>query len=135
MLSFIYYIYPDIRAFRQYHRLQSSGRTAHLRVTGDISTEIPQNFVTPPVYKEADYFIVDAGTEKCHGACCLKGSCRDVLMHEPQMGYREEFDCGLEVGHDHCGGHVCSASSRCFETGERGVCGSVLLSEVRHAPS
>ena len=97
--------------------------------------DIPQNFVTPPASNEADYVIVESGTEECHGACCPKESCRDVLMREPQMGSREEFDCGVEVGRDHCGGHVCPASSRCFETGERGVRGSVLLSEVRHAPS
>ena len=97
--------------------------------------EIPQYFVTSPASNEAGYAIIDAGTEECHGACCPKGSCRDVLMCEPQMGSREEFDCGLEVGRDHCGGHVRPMSSMCFETGKRGVRGSVLLSEMRHAPS
>ena len=37
-LSFTYNIYYNIRAFHQYHRLQSSSWTAHLRVTGHIST-------------------------------------------------------------------------------------------------
>ena len=37
-LPFNYYIYQDIRAFHQYHCLQSSGWTAHLRVIGHIST-------------------------------------------------------------------------------------------------
>ena len=97
--------------------------------------EIPQHFVAPPVSNEADDVIVGAGKEECHGACYPKGSCRDVLMHEPQMGSCKEFYFGLEVGRDHCGGHVFPASSRCFETGKRGVYGSVLLSEVRHAPS
>ena len=97
--------------------------------------EIPQHFIAPLASNKADYVIVDAGTEECHGAFCPKGSCRDVLMHEPHMGSCKQFDCRLEVGRDHCGGHICSASSRCFETGKRGVCGSVLLSEVRHARS
>ena len=74
--------------------------------------EIPQHFSAPPASNEADDVIVDAGTEECHGACPPKGSCRDVLMREPQVGYREEFYCGLEVGRDHCGGHVCPVSSR-----------------------
>ena len=74
--------------------------------------EIPQHFVTPPASNEADYVIVDAGTEECHGACCPKGSCRDVMMRELQIGSREEFYCGLEVGRDHRGGHVCTVSSR-----------------------
>ena len=97
--------------------------------------DIPQHFVTPPASNEAYYFTFDTGTEDCHGACCPKGSCRDILMREPQMGSCEEFDCGLEVGRDHCGGHVRPTPSRCFEMGRMGVCGSVLLSEVRHAPS
>ena len=65
--------------------------------------EIPQHFVTPPASNEADYVIFDAGTEECHGACYPNGSCRDVFMCELQMGYREEFYGGLEVGRDHCG--------------------------------
>ena len=97
--------------------------------------EIPQYFVAPPGSYEADDFIVNARTEECHGACFPEGSCRDVLMREPRIGSREEFYCGLEVGRDHCGSHVCPASSRCFETVKRGVRGSVLLSELRHAPS
>ena len=96
--------------------------------------EIPQHFVAPPAFNEADDVIVYAGTEECHVASCLKGSCRDVLMREPHIGSCEEFYCGLEVGRDHCGGHVCPTSSRFFEAGERGVRGSALLSEVRHAP-
>ena len=79
--------------------------------------ETLQHFVAPPAFNEADDVIFNAGTEDLHGACCPKGSCRDVLMREPQMGSREDFDCGLEVGHDHCGGHVCPESSSSFETG------------------
>ena len=94
--------------------------------------EIPQNFIPPLASNEADYVFVDAGTEECHGACCPKGSCRDVLMREPQMGSREEFDCGLEGGRDHCWGHVRPTSSRCFEMGKSGVRGSVLLLEMCH---
>ena len=74
--------------------------------------EVPQHFVAPPASNEADDVIVGAGTEECHGAYCPKGSCRDVLMREPQMGSREEFYCGLGVGRDHCGGHFCPVSSR-----------------------
>ena len=97
--------------------------------------EVLQNFVAPPASNEADDAIVDAGTKECHGACCPKGSCRDIMMREPQMGYHEEFYCGLEVGRDFSGDHVYPVSSRCFETGERCVGGSVLLSEMHHAPS
>ena len=74
--------------------------------------EIPHHFVAPPASNEADDVIVGAGTEECHGAYCPKGSCRDVLMREPQMGSHEEFYCGLEVGRDHHGGQVCPVSYR-----------------------
>ena len=97
-----------------------------------LHVKIPQHLVTPPASNEADYVIVNARTEECHGAFCPKGPCRDVFIREPQMGSCEEFYRGLEVGRDHYGGNVCPTSSRHFETGERGVRGSVLLSEVRH---
>ena len=74
--------------------------------------EIPHHFVTPPASNEADDVIVDSGTEKCHGACCPKGSCRDVMMHEYQMGSHEEFYCDLELGCDFSGGHVYPVSPR-----------------------
>ena len=98
-----------------------------------LHVEISQNFVTPPASNEADYVILDTRTEEFHGACCPKGPCRDVFIREPQMGSREEFDRGLEVGRDHCGGYVCTSSSRRFETGERGVRRRFMLLEVRHA--
>ena len=77
-----------------------------------LHVDILQHLFNPPASNEADYVIVDAGTEECHGACCPKGSCRDVMMREPQMGSREEFYCGLEVGRDHFGGHVRPLSYR-----------------------
>ena len=77
-----------------------------------LHVEVPQYFVAPPASNEADYVIVNDGTEECHGACCTKGYCRDAMMREPQMGSREEFYCGLEVGRDFRGGHVYPVSSR-----------------------
>ena len=66
-------------------------------------------------------------------AAAPKGPFRDVFIREALMGSREEFDRGFEMGRDHCGGHVCPTSPRRFETGERGVIRSALLSEVRYA--
>ena len=77
-----------------------------------LHVEIPQHFVAPPASNEADDVIVEDGTEECHGASCPKGYCRDAMMREPQMGSREEFYCGLEVGRDFSGGHVHPVSSR-----------------------
>ena len=74
--------------------------------------EIPQHFVAPTASNEADDVIVISGTEECHGACCPKGSYRDVLMRQPHIGSREEFYYGVEVGRGHCGGHVCPVYSR-----------------------
>ena len=98
-----------------------------------LHVEIPQHLLTTPASYEADDIIVHAITYECHGAYCLKGPHRDVFIREPQMGSCKEFDSGLEVGRDHCGGNFCPTSSGRFETSKRGVCGSVLLSEVRHA--
>ena len=66
--------------------------------------EIPQNFVAPPASNEDDAVIFDAVTEEFHGACCPKGSCREIMMRESKMGSHEEFYCGLEVGHNFSGG-------------------------------
>ena len=71
-----------------------------------LHVEIPQHIVTPTASNEADDVIVDSGTEECHGACCPEGSCRDVMMRESQMGSREEFYGGLEVGRNFRWGHV-----------------------------
>ena len=68
--------------------------------------EILHHFVDPLASNEADDVIVNTVTDECHGACCSRGSCRDVLMREPQMGSREEFYGGLKVGRDHFGGHI-----------------------------
>ena len=74
--------------------------------------EVPHHFVAPPASNEADDVIFDAGTEECHGACCLKKSCREVMMREPQMGSCKEFYCGLEVGRGFSGVHLYPVSSR-----------------------
>ena len=98
-----------------------------------LHVKISQKFVTPPASYEADDIIFHAITEECHGACFLKGPRRNVFIREPQMGSREEFDRGLEVGRDHSGGHICPTSPRHLEMGEWGVCGGFLLLEVRHS--
>ena len=54
-----------------------------------LHTEIPQHFFTPPTSNEADAISIHAITEECHGACRLKGPCRDIFMSEAQMGFRE----------------------------------------------
>ena len=89
--------------------------------------EIPQNFVNPPESNEADDISIHTGTEECHGACRLKGPRREIFIRESQMGYREEFDYGLEVGCDHSGGHVRPTSHRRLKTGKRGVRGGAML--------
>ena len=83
---------------------------------------IPQHFVTPLASNEADDISIHAGTEECHVAFRPKGPRRDIFIHEAHMGSREEFDRGLEVGHDHSGGHVSTTPPRRLETGKRGVC-------------
>ena len=100
-----------------------------------LHVELTHHFVSPPVSNEADDVVVYTWTEEGHGAFCPKGSCRDVMMRESQMGSRKEFYGGLEVGHDFSGGHVYPAASRWFKTGKRCVSGGVLLSEMYHAPA
>ena len=90
--------------------------------------EIPQHLVTPPTSNEADDISIHARTEKCHGACRPKGPRRDIFIREAQMGSREKFDRGLEVGRDHSGDHVCPTSHRRLKTGERGVRRGAMLS-------
>ena len=89
--------------------------------------EIPQQFVTPPEFNEADYVIVNSGTEKLHGACCPKGTCRDVFIRETQMGSREEFDRGLEVVRDHSGDHFFPTSPMNLTTVNRGFHGGAIF--------
>ena len=95
-----------------------------------LHVEIPQYFVTPSAFNEADDLIAHTRTEECHGACCPKL----LRIDEAQMGSRKEFDCGLEMGRDHSGGHVCPTSPRCLKKCKRGVRGGALLSEVRYSP-
>ena len=52
---------------------------------------------------------------------------KDIFVCESQMGSREEFDRGLEVGHDHSGAHVRLTAPRRLKTGERGVSGGATL--------
>ena len=91
-----------------------------------LHTDTPQHFVTPPASNEADDISIHSGTEECHGACGPKEPHRDVFIRVSQMGYREEFDRGLEVGRDHSGGHVHLTSPRSFKTGG-GVRGGAML--------
>ena len=88
-----------------------------------LQVETPHHFVTPPGSNEADDVSFHSGTEECHGACCPKGPRRDIFIRESQMGSREEFDRGIEMGCDHSGGHVCPTFPRSLETGKRGVRG------------
>ena len=96
--------------------------------------EIPRHFVTPPASNKADDVSVHSGKEECHGACCQKGPYRDIFIPETQMGSREEFDHGLEVGRDHSEGHVFPTSPKRLELGERSVHGGAMLSEVQQSP-
>ena len=89
--------------------------------------EIPHHFVTLPKFNEADDISIHSVTEECHGACRPKGPCINVFMREAQMGSREKFDRGLEVGRDHSGAHVHPTSPRRLKTGERGVRGGAML--------
>ena len=66
--------------------------------------EIPHHFVTSPASNDADDGSVQSGTKECHGSCFLKEPRRDIFIRETQVGSREEFDHGLEVGRDHSGG-------------------------------
>ena len=83
--------------------------------------EIPQHFVTPPTSNGTYDISIHAGTEECHGACHSKGPRRDIFACESQIGSREEFDRGLEVGRDHNGDHIRPTDPRRLKTGERGV--------------
>ena len=89
--------------------------------------EIPHHLVSPPRANEADDISIHTGTEDFHGACRPKGLRRDIFMHESQIGSREKFDCGLEVGRDHSGDHIFPTAPRRIKTGTRGVCGSDML--------
>ena len=60
----------------------------------NLHMEIPQNFVPPPASNGADDISIHAGTEECHGACCPKGPCRYIFIHEAHMGSCEDFDHG-----------------------------------------
>ena len=90
--------------------------------------EILQYFVTPPTSNDADDISNHAIIEECHGACRLKGPCRDIFVYESQMGPCEEFDRGVDMGRDHSGDHVCPTAPRRFKTGNRGVIGGAILS-------
>ena len=96
--------------------------------------EIPQHFVTPPTPNETDDISIHVVTEECHGAWRPKGLRRDIFVCESQMGSREEFDRGLEVGRDHSGAHVLPTAYRHHKTGNMGVQGGALLSEVSYSP-
>ena len=76
-----------------------------------LHVEVPHHFVAPPAPNEAYDVVVYAQTEEGHGACCLKGSCIDVMMRESQMGSREEFYGGLEVGRDFSWGNLYPVAS------------------------
>ena len=92
-----------------------------------LNMEIPQHFVTPPTSNDTDDISINAGTEKCHGACHPKGPHRDIFVCEAQMVSRKEFDRGLEVGRGHSGSHVRPTARRRLKTGERGVSGGAML--------
>ena len=93
-----------------------------------LNMEIPQNFITSATSNETDDVSINAGAEECHGACRPKGPHRDIFMCEAQMGSREEFDSGLEVGRDNSGAHVCPTAPMRLKTGKRGVNRGAMLS-------
>ena len=90
--------------------------------------EIPQHFVTPPMFNETDDISIHVGTEECHGACRPKGPHKDIFVCETQMGPCLEFDRGLAVGRDHGGDNVLPTARMRLKTGERGVSGGAMLS-------
>ena len=90
--------------------------------------EIPRHFVTPPTSNETDDISIHAGTEGFHGACRSKGPHRDIFVCESHMGYREDFDRGLEVGRDHIGDHVRPTAPRRLKVVKMGVGRGAMLS-------